>query len=116
MVVQGITINDGQFENYMDYIAGQYRRQQDFARSKGWITGFRILANVNRRKDEPNLYLMTEVPRLPTPQEEADRDRQMEQALSQTARQATEASGARVQMRTLGSNLLLQELTLRPSR
>lgn len=116
MVVQGIYVNDGQLENYMDYLAGMYRRNQDFAKSKGWISGYRIFANVNRRKDEPNLYLLTEMPRLPTPQEEADRERQITQAMNQTTRQATEASGGRVQMRTLGNNMLLQELNLRPSR
>lgn len=116
MTVQGIFIEDGQFENYMDYIAATYRRNQDFARQRGWITGYRILQNVNRRGDEPHLYLLVEMPRMATPQEEVERDRAMEQFMNQTARQATAASGQRVTMRRLGSNLLLQELNLRPAR
>ena len=114
--VQGIFIEDGQFENYMDYIAASYRRNQDFARQRGWISGYRIFQNVNRRSDEPHLYLLIEMPRLATPQEEVERDRAMAQAMSQTTRQATEASGQRVTMRRLGSNLMLQELNLRPAR
>lgn len=114
--VQGIFIQDGQFENYMDYIAGSYRRSQDFARRSGWITGYRIFQNVNRREGEPDLYLITEVPRLATPQEDAERERQLNTYMQQTTRQATEGSGQRVTMRRLGSNVLLQELNLRPGR
>lgn len=114
--VQGIFIQDGQFENYMDYIAGNYRRSQDFARRSGWITGYRILQNVNRRDDEPDLYLITEMPRLATPQEEVERQRRLNEHMQQTTRQATEGSGQRVTMRRLGSNLLLQELNLRAAR
>ncbi len=113
MTVQGIYIEDGQFENYMDYIADRYRANQDFAKQKGWISGYRIFANINRRADEPDLYLLTEAPRMPTPQEQVERDRLVSEAMQQTARQATEASGQRVKMRRLGSNLMLQELTLK---
>ena len=115
-VVQGVTVEDGQFENYMDYIADRYRRSQEFARQRGWISEYHILANVNRRSDEPDLYLVTMMPRLATPQEDVERERALNQAMSETTRQATEASGHRVTMRRLGSNILLQELNLRPRR
>jgi hypothetical protein len=114
--VTGIYLEDGQFENYLDYLAGTYRRSQDFARQNGWISGYRILQNVNRRQDEPHLYLIVEMNRLATPQEEVERERRMNEHLSQTTRQATEQSGRRVTMRRLGSNLLLQELNLRAAR
>ena len=115
-VVQGITVEDGQLENYMDYIAATYRKSQDFAKQNGWISGYTILQNVNRRLDEPHLYLVTELPRLATPQEEVERERKLNEHMQQTSRQATEQSGQRVAMRKLGNNLLLQELDLRAAR
>jgi hypothetical protein len=114
--VQGIYIEDGQFENYMDYVAGNYRRSQEFARRNGWITSYTILLNVNRRQDEPHLYLIQEASRLPTQQEELERERRLNEHMNQTTRAATEGSGQRVTMRRLGSNMLLQELNLRPAR
>lgn len=114
--VQGIIVEDGQFENYMDYIASTYRRSQDFARTNGWITSYTILQNINRRNDEPHLYLITEFPRMATPQEEMERERRTNEHMRQTTRQATEMSGQRVKMRTLGNNILLQKLDLRPAR
>ena len=116
MNVQGIYIEDGQFENYMDYIADRYRRSQEFARSRGWISAWRILVNVNRREDEPDMYLITEFPRLATPAEEVEREQAMNAAMRETTRQATAGSGQRVRMRRLGGSMLLQELNLRASR
>jgi len=116
MTVQGIMIEDGQFENYMDYIAATYRRSQDFARRQGWITSYRIFSNVNRRAGEPDLYLLTETAKMATPQEDLERERQLNTYMAQTTRQATEQSGRRVTMRELGSNVLLQELNLRPAQ
>ena len=114
--VQGIHIEDGQFENYMDYIADRYDRSQQFARRQGWISGYEILVNVNARENEPDMYLITRMPRLATPQEDVERERRLNEHLAQTTRQATEQSGQRVTMRHLGSNLLLQELNLRNRR
>lgn len=117
MEVQGIYVEDGQLENYMDYIADRYRRVQDFARQRGWISGYRIFANVHRRGDEPQLYLLTEYAKVATPQEQMEREqRVMNEAMRETTRQVEEGSGRRVTMRRLGNNLLLQELILKPQR
>lgn len=112
--VQGIYVEPGQFENYMDYIADRYRRNQEFAKSQGWINGYRILVNVNRRADEPSLYLISEFNEMPNAKEQMEREALTERNLRETARQAEQASGQRVSMRKIGSNLLLQELVLKP--
>jgi hypothetical protein len=111
--VQGIHIEPGQFENYMDYLADRYRKNQDFAKAQGWISGYRMLVNVNKRADEPDMYLITEFARMPDAKEQVERDAMVERNLRETARQAEQASGQRVSMRKLGSNVLLQELTLK---
>jgi hypothetical protein len=111
--VQGIHVEPGQFENYMDYVADRYRRNQEFAKSQGWISGYRILVNVNKRADEPDMYLITEFARMPDAKEQMERDAAVERNLRETARQAEQGSGQRVSMRKLGSSMLLQELTLK---
>lgn len=114
--VQAIHVEDGQFENYMDYISATYDRSQQFARRSGWITGYDILVNVNAREGEPDLYLVTRMARLATPQEEVERERRVHEHMSQTTREASQQSGQRVTMRRLGSSMLLQELDLRSAR
>lgn len=111
--VQGIHIEPGQFENYMDYLADRYRRNQDFAKAQGWISGYQILVNANKRADEPDMYLITEFSRLPDAKEQVEREAITERNLRETTRQAEQASGQRVSMRRLGSSMLLQEMLLK---
>ena len=107
-----IDVLPGQTENYMDYLAGQYRKDLEYRKSKGWITGYRILANVNARDGEPDLYLMTEFKEMATRAEELARDKEMDAFMQSDARRAATASGARVTMRTQKGSMLLQEMML----
>ena len=68
--VAEITIDDGHFGDYADHLAGLYRKSMDFQKSKGWIKSSYILANVNKRVGEPDLYLVTIADRPTTPAED----------------------------------------------
>ena len=112
VTVSMIDILPGQTENYMDYLAGEYRKNAEYRKSKGWITGYRILANVNARDGEPDLYLMTEFKEMATRTEELARDKEMDAFMQSDARRMATASGARVTMRTQKGSMLLQEMML----
>jgi hypothetical protein len=111
--VSEITIDDGHFATYADHLAGQYRKSQDFAKSKGWIKDYYILSNNNKRAGEPDLYLVTIFDRMTTPAEDQAREKEMNAYLAQTSRQADSNSGNRAKYRHLGGNMLLQEQVYR---
>jgi hypothetical protein len=108
--VAEITIDDGHFGDYADHLAGAYRKTNDFARSKGWIKSYHILSNVNKRGNEPDLYLVTISDRLPSPAEDVTREAEMNAFLATSARQQDAQSGARAKFRHLGGSQLLQEM------
>jgi len=105
-----VTIDDGHFADYADHLAGQYRKTQDFAKSKGWIKDYYILSNVNKRADEPDLYLVTITDHITTPAEDEAREKEFNAFLATSARQQDAQSGVRAKFRKLGGNFLLQEL------
>ena len=109
--VAAVTIDDGHFGDYADYLAGQYRKNMEFQKSKGWIKGYYILANNNKRADEPDLYLVTVFDHVTTPAEDLAREKEANAFLQQTTRQGIAGSGQRATYRHLGSDMLLQELT-----
>lgn len=111
--VAEITIDDGHFGDYADHLSGLYRKSMDFQKSKGWIKASYILANVNRRVGEPDLYLVTIADRPTTPAEDEARAKETNAFLQSNARQADNQSGERAKYRKLGGNMLLQELTYR---
>ncbi len=103
-------IDDGHFGDYADHLAGAYRKSQDFAKSKGWIKDYYILANANKRADEPDLYLVTVFDHVTTPAEDEAREKEINAFLATSARQGDRESGARAKYRKLGGSMLLQEL------
>ncbi len=62
--VSMIAVDDGADLQYMNHLAGQWRKGQDFAKAQGWISGYEILANQNKRPGEPDYYLITRFPRF----------------------------------------------------
>src|SRR5690349_20496228 len=111
--VAEITIDDGHFGDYADHLAGLYRKTSDFAKSKGWIKSYHILSNINKRSNEPDLYLVSILDRIPTPAESEAREREMNAYLQSSQRQQDTLSGARAKFRHLGGTMMLQELNYR---
>lgn len=111
--VAEITIDDGHFGDYADHLAGLYRKSVEFQKSKGWIKASYILANVNKRANEPDLYLVTITDKLTTPAEDEARAKEINAYLQTSARQQDAKSGERAKYRHLGGSALLQELKYR---
>jgi hypothetical protein len=108
--VAEITVDDGHSGDYADHLAGAYRKSLDFSKSKGWIKSSYILANVNKRAGEPDLYLVTITDHMTTPAEDDSRAKELNAFLATTARDQDKQSGARAVYRKLGGSMLLQEL------
>jgi hypothetical protein len=109
--VAAVTIDDGHFGDYADYLAGQYRKNMEFQKSKGWIKNYYILSNGNKRAGEPDLYLITVFDHVTTPAEDIQREKEANAFLQQSTRQGMAGSGQRATYRHLGSDMLLQEMT-----
>ena len=111
--VTEVTIDDGHLSTYADYLAGQYRKQEDFAKSKGWIKDYYILANNNKRSGEPDLYLVEVFDHVTTPAEDLAREKDMNTYLAQTTRQGEAGSGERAKFRHIGGTMMLQQMNYR---
>ncbi|HZU51458.1 MAG TPA: hypothetical protein VE968_06245 [Sphingomicrobium sp.] len=110
--ITAVKIDDGHFADYADFLVNKARRQNEFAKSKGWIKAYYILSNNNPRKDEPDLYLVTVADRIPTPAEQIARNREMNAFLQSDDRKEIAQSGQRATYRHITGDMLLQELVL----
>jgi len=108
--VAEITIDDGHAGDYADHLAGAYRKNIDFSKSKGWMKNSYILSNVNKRAGEPDLYLVTISDHVTTPAEDEAREKELNAFLATTTRDQDKQSGVRAKYRKLGGNMLLQEM------
>jgi hypothetical protein len=110
--VTAVKIDDGHFGDYADFLVTDSRKQNEFAKSKGWIKAYYILSNNNARKDEPDLYLVTVSDRMATPAEQIARNKEMNAFLQSDDRKQIAGSGHRATFRHITGDMLLQQLNM----
>ena len=111
--VTGIEIKDGGGWDYANWLATEWRENEEFAKSKGWIKDFMLLGNVHPRDGEPNVYLIRIRERLPTGSEGEQREKEFMEWKKASAEEMVEASGNRAEYREVMSSTLLQSLSFR---
>ncbi len=111
--VTGVSIDDGHSLDYATFLTGYYKAQEQYAISQGWQTSYEILANVNKRKGEPDLFLVRRYKSLPDGIEGDRRAAMIRKQVKQDDAQMAAASGDRAKFRHIDGTMLLQELKMR---
>ncbi len=111
--VSGIKIKDGGGLAYANFLADEWRENQEFGKSKGWVKSYMILANSNPRAGEPDLYLVTVTEDIPSGATSEKRQDEYMAWKKKTLAQMEKESGNRAEFREVVSSLLLQEMTFR---
>lgn len=108
--VSMIDITDGGGLEYANYLASTWKKNQEFAKSRGWITGYSVLSNVNSRPGEPDLYLVVSYTSFPDAAEDEKRNAAYREFMKQSDAQMEAASGDRSKYRTVMGSFLLRQL------
>jgi hypothetical protein len=111
--VTGIDIKDGGGLKYAQFIAGEWKENLEFSKSKGWIKGYKIFANVHARAGEPDLYLIQIRESLVSAAEDEKRTDEFQAWKKKTIAQMQTESGNRAEYREVLTDELLQEYTIR---
>jgi len=111
--VDSISIDDGHDLDYAKHLAGIWRKTEDFALKQGWITGYEILANENRRAGEPDIYLVTRFSHFADNAEGEKREKAFQAYFQTTIAQEQAASGDRAKYRHQTGSMLLRVLKFR---
>ena len=105
-----IDVMDGGGLEYANYLATTWRKNQEYAKSKGWITGYQVLSNVHDRPGEPDLYLVTSFTSMPDAVEDEKRAVAYREFMKQSDAQMAAASGDRAKYRTVMGSFLLRQM------
>ena len=108
--VTGVHLKDGGGLAYAKFLATQWKADQEFAKSKGWIKSYMVLSNAYPRKGEPDMYLVIISERLATGPESDKRADEYLAWKKKTDAQLVKESGDRAEIRELLDNELLQEM------
>jgi len=110
-MVTGVKVLDGQYENYMAYLAQNWRRVMEAAKTEGLVTDYHVFNATAHNPQEADLYLVVSYPNMAAFDGiDARMDKITGTILKQDYKQADEASGKRTVMRTLLGQEMLREV------
>ena len=108
-----IQVEPGQFEKYVDYLAGNWRKINELGKKEGMVVSYHVFTVNDARKDEPDLILAIEYKDYYTNAQQLALQKKVEAMLASDAHKLDAASGERKVMRKLVGNMQLQELQLK---
>ena len=111
--VTGISIKDGGGLKYSNWLAGEWRKDAEFAKSKGWIKDYKIFASAYPRAGEPDLYLIRVREDVPSGAEGEKRQKEYMDWQEKSLETLVGENGNRAEYREVMSSELIQELLFR---
>jgi hypothetical protein len=111
--LSSIQIEPGQYERYIDYLAGNWKRIQELGKKDGYIVSYHVWGVNNTRSGEPDLILAVEYKDYLNNAEQLAIQKKVEAMLQADARKLDTAGGERKAMRKVISNMELQEVRLK---
>ena len=111
--VSDIDVLDGQFENYMTWLADEWVKFRKLNTQYGNEVGYYVLANTQPRDGEPDLYLVTINKDFQTIAEGLATEKKINEAMSKDRKQFETEGAERAPMRKTMGNIELVELKLK---
>ena len=111
--LSSIQIEPGQYEHYLDYLAGNWKRIQELGKKEGYIVSYHVWGVNMTRQGEPDLILAVEYKDYLSNAEQLAIQKKIEAMLQADSRKMDTADGERKVMRKVISNMELQEVKLK---
>lgn len=108
-----IDVMPGQFENYMDWLSGQWKQVNELAKAEGMVVDYHVLASTNPRAGEPDVILIVEYKDYQTTAQREAFNKKVNAMLQLDNRKAGAASAERVKMREQMGSVQYQEMILK---
>ena len=108
-----IHVLPGQFDNYMDWLAGDWKRMREFGKKEGVELSYHVMQVNNPRKDEANLILLIEMKDYMTTAQQEAFNKKLNAFLASDDRKQGAASAVRGAMRETWGSTEFQELVLK---
>jgi hypothetical protein len=108
-----IHVLPGQFENYLDWLAADWKQMREFGKKEGVELSYHVLQVNNPRKDEPNLILLIEAKDYLTTAQQDAFNKKLNAFLASDDRKQGAASAGRGAMREQWGSTEYQELILK---
>jgi hypothetical protein len=108
-----VQTKDGHFDDYMKWLAGQWKAQEEALKKAGRILSYKVLIVADPRKDEPDIILATEYPNMAAFDHSAGDEYALQKSIFGPLSKATSEQAARGSIRTIVGDILVREAILK---
>jgi squalene cyclase len=103
----------GQMPAYLDYLATDWKKQNEFLKAEGVLLSYRVLRTNHARNGEPDLILLLEYKDYASIAQQEAIDKKLQAAMRRDARQGAAGNLEREKIRSLMGSTEYQELILK---
>ena len=103
----------GQMPAYLDYLATEWKKQNEFLKAEGVLLSYRVLRTNHARNEEPDLILLLEYKDYASNAQQEAITKKLEAAMRRDARQGAAGNLEREKIRSLMGSTEYQELILK---
>ncbi len=104
---------DGHFDDYMKWLAGQWKAQEEALKKAGYITDYKVFVMSDPRENEGNIMLATEYPNMAAFDHSVAEQYAMQKRIFGSLTQASQQQAARGSIRTIKADYLMREAMLK---
>lgn len=104
---------DGHFDDYMEWLAGPWKEQQEALKKAGYIVSYKVLMVMDPRKGEPDLILATEYKNMAAFDESTDKEYEVGKKIWGSLSKASQEQAARSSIRTVQGDMMVREAILK---
>jgi hypothetical protein len=108
-----IQVEPGQLQRYLDFLAGDWKKLNEFGKKEGYVVSYHVFSVNNARNGEPDLILAVEYRDYYTNAQQLAQQKKLEAFLASDTRKMESQSGERKSIRKLSGGMELQELNLK---
>jgi hypothetical protein len=111
--ISNIQVEPGQMQRYLDFLAGDWKKLNEFGKKEGYVVSYHVFSVNNPRNGEPDLILAVEYKDYYTNAQQLAQQKAVEAFVKSDTRKMESQSGERKAMRKLAGSVELQELNLK---
>ena len=104
---------DGHFDDYMKWLAGPWKEQQEALKKAGMIKSYKVLLVADPRKDEPDIILATEYANMAAFDISTKQEYAMGEKIWGSLSKASQEQAARGAIRTVMGDKVVREAILK---
>jgi hypothetical protein len=111
-----IQMKPGMETAYLNYVAGDWKREQEALKKDGQIISYKVLTTESHGSDDWNIMLMTEYKNMATMEANETKADNLSQTVSGNDEKQMQGYRDRLQIREVLENRLAREIVLEPRR